>query len=385
VKIGFDISQTGTNKAGCGYFAHGLINSLAKTDNLNQYILYPTFGDSYWDPEWREKVVKIDRANFSSGFGHANPEEMRCFWSALSQDSEKLIGNPDIIHANNFFFPKGPRTARVVYTLYDLGFLAYPECTTEENRLACFNGVYNASLYADYIVSISEFSLRHFLRVFPHFPHNRISVLYGGSRFSIMEDIQGSNERLLFKKKQFWLNVSTLEPRKNHLTLLKGYSLLQKQYGNTFPLVLVGMKGWHVSVEKMIAELGLDSYVEILGYVDDSTLRWLYQNCFAFVFPSLFEGFGLPVLEAMSMGVPVIVSATSSLPEIVGNNGMLVDPNSTEEICDAMHKLQTSEDLYHSQRQFMSERAERFSWQKAARRLLEIYEFVLSELPPRSG
>lgn len=385
MRIGFDVSQTGTNKAGCGYFADGLINHLAEIDNKNQYILYPTFGTSYWDSQWHEKGVKIDRPNFRLGLGHSTFEEMRNFWVHLREADAKSLGDPDIIHANNFFFPERLRKARTIYTLYDLGFLVYPECTTEENRLVCFSGVYKASLYADYIVAISEFSRKHFLEVFPYFPPDRISVVYGGSRFHSGEDIRPQSNVSHLAPGRFWLNVGTLEPRKNHLTLLKAYALFKKQNAGSFPLVLAGMKGWLVDdFAGAVENLGLTDDILMPGYVDEPTLQWLYQNCFAFVFPSLFEGFGLPVLEAMSLGAPVIVSSASSLPEVVGNNGLLVDPRSEEEICRAMGKLATDPTFYSEQKSLARKRASRFSWQKAARQLLKIYEVILRDMPPRN-
>jgi len=385
MKIGFDVSQTGSNKAGCGFFAYSLISHLAQIDSRNQYILYPTFGNHYWDPIWSESTVSITAPNFSTGIAHKNFEEMQEFWTNPPAEIEKLIGSPDLVHANNFFFPKGLKRTRVIYTLYDLAFLVYPEYTTENNRIACFNGVYFASLYADYVISISEFSLRHFLKVFPHFPTERISVVHGASRFFERQDLPRPAHIPQLIPKEFWLNVGTLEPRKNHLALLKGYALYKERFGKTFPLVLVGPKGWLMErFERKLADLHLLDDVVMPGYVDDTTLQWLYQHCFAFVFPSIFEGFGLPLLEAMTLGAAVIASSRSSLAEIVGDNALLNDPSNEEDICSAMRKLAVDESFCSSHRSALLERARSFSWQKAATRLLELYQRALYDLPPRS-
>ena len=184
MRIGFDISQTGCGKAGCGYFADSMIQQLARIDLENEYILYPTFGNFFWDPEWRTSTRRIDHPRFRRAEGHTTLDKARAFWSNPPEDVETSLGKPDIVHSNNFFCPHGLESARLVYTLYDLSFLDHPEWHTEENRLGCFEGVFNASLYADMIVSISEHSRRHFLEMFPHFPPERIVVVHLASRFT---------------------------------------------------------------------------------------------------------------------------------------------------------------------------------------------------------
>ena len=258
-------------------------------------------------------------------------EAAKLFWNHPPEDFETILGNPDIIHANNFYCPRGLRNARLVYTLYDLSFLAHPEWTTEQNRTTCFQGVFNASLYADLIISISHFSRNHFLEVFPHYPADRIVVVYPASRFAPSAAVTMPKD-LSFLQTPFWLSVGTLEPRKNHEKLIRAYSLLKAKHGQTFPLVLAGARGWLMQdFEKELDSLNLQNDIIILGYIDDPTLQWLYQNCFAFVYPSLFEGFGLPVLEAMSLGAAVLTSNFSSLPEIVGEAAILIDPRGRRE------------------------------------------------------
>jgi glycosyltransferase involved in cell wall biosynthesis len=384
LRIGFDISQTGSNRAGCGYFAHGLITSLAELDSTNEYILYPTFGDNYWDNNWSENIARIAKPNFRLGISHREFRDMQRFWEGGLSGRLEALGNPDIVHANNFFYPRG-LNVRIIFTLYDLSFIHHPEYTTEQNRLICFKGVYFASLYSDYIIAISEYSLNHFLQTFPYFPKNRISIVYGGSRFSRQDKIPSPLDIHGLKPGQFWLNVGTLEPRKNHHALLKAYALYKQKHGYTYPLVLAGAKGWLMDdFEKMLQRLGLSEEVVVLGYVDEALLKWLYENCFAFIFPSLFEGFGLPVLEAMTLGSPVIVSSVSSLPEVVGNKALLVDPMKHEEICTAMYRLTSSNEFYEEYKSTLIERAQNFSWQRAGAQLLKIYKRVY-ELPRRSN
>ena len=153
MRIGFDVSQTGKAKAGCGYFAESLIRHLAQIDQYNEYILYPTFGDSYFDSSI-SFVCKINQNNFRNGLRYFLSHHARDFWRNPPINYETPLGEPEIIHANNFFCPVRLYNARLIYTLYDLSFMEFPEWTTEQNRTACFNGVFNASRYADFIVAI---------------------------------------------------------------------------------------------------------------------------------------------------------------------------------------------------------------------------------------
>ena len=380
MKIGFDVSQTGRLKAGCGYFADTLIRNLSEIDRENEYLLYPTFGDVCWDPAWRSGACRINRPNFQSFPIHNSLAEAKSFWNHPSADVEKEMGRPDLIHSNNFFCPKGLRNARLVYTLYDLSFLAYPEWTTEENRTGCFEGVFNASLYADLVISISHYSRKHFLEIFPHYPADRIVVIHPASRFLKPYEIPKpqSVDRLLPHK--FWLTVGMLEPRKNHRGLLKAYALLKQELGKTFPLVLAGGKGWMIDdFQKQLAFLKLHDDVIPLGYVDDFTLQWLYQNCFAFVYPSFFEGFGLPILEAMTLGAAVITSNASSIPEIVGDAGIMVDPFHEPELFQAMKELVADAPHRAALQEKGLRRAAQFSWSASASRILELYQKVYGQ------
>ncbi len=379
MKIGFDISQTGRLKAGCGYFADSLIRNLAEIDRENDYILYPTFGNLFWDPHWSSDICRIDKPNFGHGLGHKNHEAINLFWSDPAANFETHLGNPDIIHSNNFYCPLGLKKARLLYTLYDLSFLIHPKWTTEQNRTGCFKGVFNASIYADFIISISHYSRRHFLEVFPHYPPDRIVVVHPASRFLEATDIAPPPKASFLKKDQFWLSVGVLEPRKNHNGLLKAFAQYKADHGKTFPLILAGGEGWLMEdFKKIIKDLNLQQDVILLGYVDDGTLQWLYQNCFAFLYPSFFEGFGLPVLEAMSLGTPVIASNAASLTEIVEQAGVLIDPKSEKEMLQAMNYIGDSPEFRISLKEKAFRQAGKFSWRSAAAAVLQTYQEALS-------
>ncbi len=310
--------------------------------------------------------------------GHATFDIGQAFWRNPPADLDAWLGRSDILHANNFFCPKGLRTTRLLYTLYDLGFLAHPEWTTEANRLGCFDGVFNASLYADRIIAISEYSRQHFMATFPHYPADRVTVIYPASRFAGRADIPRPESLANVQPNRFWLNVGTLEPRKNHRSLLHAYARLKTRLGTTFPLVLAGGVGWLMDdFEQLLHDLGIQQDVVMLGYVDNRALQWLYQHCFAFIYPSFFEGFGLPVLEAMSLGAAVVASNTTSIPEIVGDAGLLIDPYDDETVSEAMYLLASDQKKHADMKDRALQRAQAFSWDRSAQELLNLYQMLL--------
>ena len=374
MRIGFDISQTGPNKAGCGFYADGLIRALGKHDQENEYILYRTFGDHFYDPGiLSDSTARFDNADWGPEHDHS---EAKRFWSQPRTTFESEIGKPDIVHANNFFAPLGLSHARLVFTLYDLSFLENCSWTTEANRTACFEGLFRASVSADWLVAISRFTKERFLDYFPHYPADRISVIYPASRF---DEAHPEEEPLSVKleRRKFWLCVGTLEPRKNYAAILKAYAELRTK-GATYPLVIVGGTGWMMnSVEEKMQRNGCDAPVIRLGYAGDANLCWLYRNATALVFPSLYEGFSMPVLEAMNSGTPAIASIGSAFHEMVPlmhYPDLLADPMDTTDICMAMRSLNAMTPAQiDALGRIAKERAQSFSWESSAAALLSVY------------
>ncbi len=378
MKIGFDISQTGKDKAGCGYFADSLIQALTGADRENEYILYPHFGISFWDPAGKKSTRNIDSRNVSRIVISNNFHESQRFWKQFPEQGEEMLGNPDIVHANNFSCPRDFRRAKVVYTLYDMSFAIHPEFTSEQNRWICFEGVFNASCYADFIIAISDYSRRSFLEIFPHYPADRIRVVHLGSRFSSLAEVCPGSVVTGLLPDKFWLAVGTVEPRKNVRRLLRAYAALLGRNREGLPLVLAGGKGWlEDDLEEFICSLEIRDHVKLLGYVTDEELVWLYKNCFAFLYPSLFEGFGLPVLEALSFGTAVVTSNTTSLPEVAGDAACYVDPLKEEAIIAEMSRLMNDDGYRMKLKGLSKPHALKFSWERCASEVLDIYGEVI--------
>lgn len=375
--IGYDISQTGSGKAGCGFFAHALIQALLEMAPQNQYSLFPSFGDFFFD------ALMPIRNPYASGSAHYGPrhltrEAASRFWTG--PEVESALEKPSIVHANNFWCPIQLQSSRLIYTFYDMGFAVEPAWTTEANRVGCFNGVFRSAVAADWVVAISQASRDHYLSVFPHFPEDRIRVIYPCSRY-VDASAKGKRPKALIDLPAggYWLNVGTIEPRKNQRRLVEAYARYLSLGGAPMPLVLAGGKGWLMEdFQKHLSELGIEAQIVMTGYVTDDELIWLYRNCYANLYPSLFEGFGLPVLEGMQFGAPTLTTRSTSIPEVAGKAAILLDPEDIEGWAQAMLQLAANTDERDQLSLAAREQAKRFDWKISAAALLQLYEEALA-------
>jgi glycosyltransferase involved in cell wall biosynthesis len=371
--IGFDISQTGTGKAGCGFFAHAMIRSMLELEPQHHYSLFPSFGDFWFDPAMPARNPYPGKS-VTYGPRHSTREEARKFW--YGGDAERSLDNPDIVHANNFWCPLQLATSRLIYTFYDMSFAVDPSWTSETNRVNCFDGVYRSSIAADWVVAISEASRNHYLSIFPHFPEERIRVVYPCSRFDNAEAL-GLRPKSVrdIPSGGYWLNVGTIEPRKNQRMLIETYARYLQRGGRPMPLVLAGSQGWLMDdFQKQIVELGLTDSVIFAGYVSEDELIWLYRNCYANIYPSLFEGFGLPILEGMQFGAPTLTSKTTSMPEVAGDAALLLDPEDSEAWIEAMLQMSKNPEFQPQWRVAGQKQAEKFNRKRSAGSLLKLYD-----------
>jgi len=372
LRVGFDVSQTGRNKAGCGFYAHALASMLPSLAPDMHFNFHPDFGDFFVDPTM-PLTNPFPAPNSSYGPRHFGRSGAAAFWN--QPELEAALGSPDILHANNFWCPAGLSTTRIVYTLYDLAFALEPDWTTEENRIGCFSGVFRAAIAADWIVAISQASRDHFLHVFPHFPAERVRVIHPCSRFLDNKSTGTCPPALRdLRPGGFWLSVGTIEPRKNQRMLLRAFKRYLDAGGKPLPLVLAGGEGWRMQdFPEEIRRSGLASLVRMTGYVSDEELVWLYRHCYANLYPSLFEGFGLPLLEGMQFGAASIASNSSSLPEVAGDCAVLLDPHEESAWVTAMLELSSDASMRESLRQRATRRAESFDWRRSGQEMLALY------------
>ena len=380
--IGFDISQTGAGKAGCGYFAHALIQSMLELAPEHRYSLFPSFGDFYFDGGMPDRNPYSGR-DVHYGPRHLVRESARVFWTG--PEVEAALGRPDIVHANNFWCPVQLASSRLVYTFYDMNFVIEPTWTTEANRVGCFDGVFRSAMAADWVVAISAASRAHYLSVFPHFPEGRIRVIYPCSRFAD-SSAQGQRPKAVdgVPAGGYWLSVGTIEPRKNQRRLADAYARYLSLGGAPMPLVLAGGNGWLMDdFQSHLSELGIDAQIVMTGYAADEELVWLYRNCYANLYPSLFEGFGLPILEGMQFGAATLTANSTSMPEVAGDAAILLAPDDTEAWAQAMLSLAANREKRDQLSASALTQAGRFDWRHSAASLLELYAEALAA--PKRG
>ncbi len=295
----------------------------------------------------------------------------------LEPSMDRFFRGVDLFHATEHLLPRFS-AIRTVFTLHDLIFLFHPETHKPMNRWFLTLMMPRFLRAADAVIAVSECTKRDAVRAYG-IPEEKITVIYEGvsPRFRPADPAAIAAVRQKYGlPEHFILYVGTIEPRKNLTALLEAFANLQSAIGNLH-LVFVGKKGWlYEGFFRRLRELGLEERVHFTGYVPDEDLPVLYSAADLFVFPSLYEGFGLPVLEAMACGVPVVCSNTSSLPEVAGDAALLVDPTDVRALAAAMERALTDQALRATLRARGLERARRFTWEEAARRTLEVYRQV---------
>jgi len=281
----------------------------------------------------------------------------------------------DVFHSPDFIAPLRAK-GRSVITIHDLAFLIYPQFVTKDSA-HYYGQIDRAVRRADAIIAVSE-STRHDLIKMLGAPDDKITVIYEAAdplfqpsdRSVALQSVQA----LFDIPEEFILFVSTIEPRKNVSGLLRAYRRLRDKYKLTPALVLAGAPGWlSENVSKLVEELDLKPYCHFLGRVSSHDLHHLYNAARCLVHPAFYEGFGLTPLEAMACGTPVVVSCVSSLPEVVGDAALLINPENDEEITVALWRVLTDATLRAEMRAKGLRRAGAFSWERAARQTMEVY------------
>lgn len=376
MKIAIDINAPVGNAAGLEVWVQGFISGLSLVDKENEYLIFCFFMRNF---ENRAKKICIPQEKNFHLYIKRFPRPLLVFFEDHNISIiEKWLTkhNVDVFHGTGYFLPYLKKIKGVV-TVHGLDFA---EMDTYWYQDKWYKNVPNYLKRADIIIAVSEYVKSSIIKHY-NINQEKIKVVYPDIRkeFKKLENI---NEKLYENFKisdPFILTVATSIERKNLRRILEAFAILKKNY-NELKLVIAGGLDIKEKLLNAIEKHKLQDSVNFKGYLNSEMLSYLYNKAELFVFPSLYEGFGLPVLEAMACGCPVITSNVSALPEIAGDAAVFVNPYSIEEIAQTMEKVLTDTELREQLKNSGLKRVKIFSWVKGAKEVVEIYKTLKSAI-----
>jgi glycosyltransferase involved in cell wall biosynthesis len=371
--IGIDAHAIGAQQGGNETYIRNLITALAELDQTHEYTLY--FSVAAAAEVWRNRY-----ANFAV---RLLPPPTPLVRVPLALALELRRRPVDVLHVQYTAPPFCP--APVVTTIHDLAFEHLPETFTRRGKAQLRLTVRRTARHAAHILTVSEFSRQDIIKTY-HLPPGKITVTHNGCEAQFTPQPAAEREAATIKQKfgiarDYLLAVGSLQPRKNLVRLLRAYAQLREQQPDfQLQLVIVGRQLWlYQEILREIRQQNFVADVIVTGYASDADLPALYRSAVALLYPSLFEGFGLPPLEAMACGTPVITSNSSSLPEVVGDAALLVNPYDESELAQAMWRITNDAALRSQLSQAGLQQAKRFTWAAAAEKTWAVYQAIIEQ------
>lgn len=380
-KVSFDVQMlVKVNKTGIGWCVQNLLMNLPHMDGVSYQLNYFSLGTN------DEQLKSIEHYK---SFGY---QIKKCNWceSRVYRIMSNIIPLPyshffgddsNVSVFFNYIVPPGVRGRKIVL-VYDMVYKAFPETVKKRTKSLLKMSLEKTCERADHIITISEFSKREIIK-YLGIPEGKISIMPCGVDLSIYHP--DYSEEMIVKTlgkynvpRNYLLYLGTLEPRKNIVRMIEAYSLAKEKNTDIPKLVMAGGKGWVYSrIFETVHRLKLEDDIIFTGYISEFDVPMLMKGARAFLFPSLYEGFGMPPLEAMACGTPVLVSNVASLPEVVGEASIKVDPFSVESIKSGIELITYDESIRIELSQKGLERAKMFTWDRAAQVLLGTIKTLL--------
>ncbi|MCC7359401.1 MAG: glycosyltransferase family 4 protein [Anaerolineales bacterium] len=378
MNITLDLSPAVHRHAGLGRYASELLTALLAVAPEHAYSAV------YYAPQGAERPAPpLDRLPAQTL--HLGPKPWRMsvlLADYLGVNMDRWVHAGEVFHATDHLLPRFKRS-RTVFTIHDLIYLFYPQYHLPLNRWYLKLMLPRFLRRADAVIAVSEHTRRDVMRHM-RIPEEKITVIYEGANpaYRPLRDpaaVAAVRARYHLPER-YLLFFSTIEPRKNLAALLGAYHALLAQPGDWPHLVVAGRKGWlYEPIFARVRELGLEARVTFTDWVAEADAPALLNGAELFVYPSFYEGFGLPPLEAMACGVPVVASTAASIPEIVGDAGLLVPPTDEAALMEAMQAALTDAQLRTHMRARGLARARTFTWEAAARATLKVYAQVIEQ------
>lgn len=353
MKIAIDTQTTLGRKTGFGFYVSNLIANLERIDKTNQYIFLKPDSD------------------------HDFSTPQRWLWDQITVPRLAKRARADILHQPCFSSPVFYR-GKVVITIHDLISVFFGYNIPFWSRQFFGKWMPFTYRFADHLIAVSEHTKKDAIRVLG-IPEAKITVIHeaADTKYHVINDkplVAATKHKYKIGDDPFILHVGTLEPRKNLPFLVRAFAEAKPAIGAT-KLVITGKKGWYYEgLFQLIDKLGLQDEIIFTDYVEDEDLPAMYNAAKLFAFPSHYEGFGLPPLEAMACGTPVISSNTSSMPEVVGEAGVLLSPKELNAWVEAITNILNDEPRWQELRTKGLEQAKKFSWERCARETVAVYE-----------
>jgi glycosyltransferase involved in cell wall biosynthesis len=377
--IGIDYTAAAWQGAGIGRYTRELVRAIVAQGDSHRYTLFYAAGGLA-----SNSLYLTDLQQLCATYAHVrhvpiplSPRRLTQLWQRLRVPLpvELWTGLVDLLHAPDFVLP--PTRARTLVTIHDLSFLVHPECAEPSMVRYLTDAVPRGLRRANVILADSQ-ATRADLERLLNIDRARIELVYPGvgSQFGpLPAESTAPVRRRLGLPDQFVLFVSTLEPRKNLARLLEAFAqVVQNDHSNLY-LVIGGRRGWlYEDIFAAIDRLQLGERVRLLDYVDDKDLPALYNLATAFAYPSIYEGFGIPPLEALACGTPTIVADNSSLPEVVADAAVLVSAEDVGSIASGLAQVVSNPGLRARLREAGPAQARKFTWEQAAQRVHACYE-----------
>lgn len=379
MRIGIDIRcLVEGRRTGVEEYTINLLTHLFAVDKKNDYVLFlNSFSRPAFDPglfkEYKNVSVKT--------FRFPNKLLNFCLWYFRWPKIDILLGGADILFFPNIIFAAASSGTRIIQTFHDLSFEICPETFSFKRRLwHSFVNPGGLARRADRIIAVSESTADDLVDIYK-IDRNKIKIIYSAAPPGFSKIDRNDPKMVALRKKyglpyKFILFLGTVEPRKNIGSLVRAFNEIKKYVHPEIEkvrLVIAGSRGWKQSqIQDEIEKSPFRQDIILPGFIAEEDKPYVYNLATVFVYPSFYEGFGFPPLEAMSCGVPVVASNNSSLPEIVGDAGILVDPDRPDELARAIKELLVNKELADLMREKGLFRAKDFQWQKAAEKFLEI-------------
>lgn len=371
------------NKTGVAWSADNVIRNMAQWKNISRQI--QCFGLGY-SRRQKEQAFRYEEENCTVKMCHWFHDVLyRMIWNYIPVPYSVFFGkSADVSIFFNFIVPPGVRGKKIA-VIHDMAYMSCPETVRGKTRRMLKTSMKNSCKRADKIITISEFSKSEILKYLPVEP-DKIEVVPWGVDFNVYHDQYPADKIELTVGKycaeeEYILYLGTIEPRKNLERLIRAYAMLYDKDRNIPALVLAGQKGWYYDeILGSVKELHLEEKVKFLGYVPEEDVPLLLCGAKMFVFPSLYEGFGLPPLEAMACGTPVVTSNAASLPEFTKDVAILVDPLDIASIAEGMDMVLRDDRLREELIEKGLNRSREYTWSRSAERIMNICKRLTQKL-----